>query len=528
MACSGHRSSFALIHHMSTTGRFSIVLRCLFVLALLAHRPASAATLERAIDGVSSKQLREYVEVLANDMFEGREAGSRGGMAAGNYLSQQYRKFELAGAGDQNSYFQAFNGASRNLLGQWPGSDPKLREQVVLLGAHYDHVGYGTSSTSNGPLGYIHNGADDNASGDAALLEVAKAIVQLEPRPKRTIVFALWDGEEHGLLGSKHWVAHPTIALNRVVCSINIDMVGRLRDDRLTIYGTRTSTGLRKLVSSQNGPSNLLLDFDWEIKADSDHYTFIEHSIPALMFHTGLHSDYHRPSDDADKINVAGMQRITRLMVGVVAALANEPSVGGFRPSARAENIQYKRQLEQSLPPLPSRLGITWDDKMGGRPGVKVLAVTPDSPAASAGLQAGDYIVGLEGLPVESAADLIPPVLAASGPVKLSIERTGVQKPLEVLVTLRGLPYRLGIAWREDVAEPSSLLICRVVPGTAADLAGVRVGDRINQVAGRSFRDGNEFQKLVTESGETLELLVERDGRERLLSLPIGRRPRGA
>jgi hypothetical protein len=459
-------------------------------------------------------------------MFEGRETGSRGGMAAGNYLSQQFRRLELAGAGENNGYFQTFNGLSRNLLAQWSGSDPELRNQVVLICAHYDHVGYGTSSTSHGPLGYIHNGADDNASGDAGLLEVAKAIVQLEPRPKRTIVFALWDGEEHGLLGSKHWAAYPTIALNHIVCSLNIDMIGRLRDDRLTIYGTRTSTGLRRIISSQNGPSNLLIDFDWEIKSDSDHYTFIEHGVPALMFHTGLHADYHRPSDDADKINIAGMQRITRLMVGVVAALANAPNVGGFRPTARAEGPQVKRQLEQPLPPLPSRLGITWD-KHGGRPGVKILQVTPDSPAASAGLQANDYIVGLEGSPIVSAADLIPPVLAASEPVRLSVERAGLEKPIDVTVTLRGLPYRLGIAWREDVAEPRSLLVCRVVPGTAADLAGMRVGDRINQVSGRSFRDGAEFQQLVAEAGETLELLVEHDGRERVVSLAIGRLPRG-
>lgn len=508
--------------------RIFVVLSGFVALSLAGDGLVSAATLERAIDGVSSKQLREYVEVLANDMFEGRATGSRGGMAAGNYLSQQFRKLELAGAGDQNSYFQAFNGASRNLLAQLPGSDPKLRQQVVLIGAHYDHVGYGTASTSNGPLGHIHNGADDNASGDAALLEVAKAIVALEPRPKRTIVFALWDGEEQGLLGSKHWVAHPTIALNRLVCTINIDMIGRLRGDQLTIYGTRTAPGLRRMIASQNGPSHLLLDFDWEIKPDSDHFTFIEHGIPALMFHTGLHSDYHRPSDDAEKINVEGMQRITRLMVGVVAALADEPGVGGFRPSSRSENAQAKHQLEQPLPPLPSRLGISWDDKNGERPGVKVLQVTPDSPAASAGMQAGDQIVGLDGLPVATAADLIPPVLAASEPVKLSIERAGSEKPINVTVTLRGLPYRLGIAWREDVAEPHSLLVCRVVPGTAADAAGVQVGDRIDQVSGRTFRDGNEFQRLVSEAGETLELVVERDGRQRAVSLAIGRRPGGA
>ena len=134
-------------------------------------------------------------------------------------------------------------------------------------------------------------------------------------------------------------MAYPTIPPNRIVGTINMDMIGRLREDRLTIYGTRTSVGLRRLISSQNGPSNLLLDFDWEIKPDSDHYTFIEHAIPALMFHTGLHSDYHRPSDDVEKINVSGLQRIVRLLVGVVAAMADEPGLGGFRPISRSETI---------------------------------------------------------------------------------------------------------------------------------------------------------------------------------------------
>lgn len=485
-----------------------------------------AATLETAIDSVSGKQLREYVEVLANDMFEGRESGSRGGIAAGNYLSQQFRRFELAGAGEHNGYFQAFNGASRNILGQWPGSDPQLSAQVVLIGAHYDHVGYGSSQTSFGPLGYIHNGADDNASGDAGLLEVAKAIVALEPRPKRTIVFALWDGEEHGLLGSKYWIAHPTIALNRVVATINVDMIGRLRDDRLTIYGSRTATGLRRLVSSANGPSHLLLDFDWEIKADSDHYTFIEHGIPALMFHTGLHADYHRPSDDPEKINVAGMQKIARLLVGAVAALANEPQLGGFRASCRAEGPSAKVQLEQPLPPLPSRLGISWDH-VAGSPGVKVLAVAPDSPAASAGLQPGDRIAAIDGAPLTEPADFAPTIMAASRPLTLSIERAGRDKPQELTVALRGQPFRLGIAWREDGAEPRSLLVCRVVPGTPADAVGIRVGDRIDEVSGQSFRDGNEFQQLAIKAGDKLELLLERDGRQRLVKLELERQPRG-
>ncbi len=148
------------------------------------------------------------------------------------------RKRDSPAAAEQG-YFQDFDGASRNILGLWEGSDPALKQEVIIVGAHYDHVGYGTPSNSFGPIGRIHNGADDNASGTSGLLEIMEAIVRLEPRPRRTLLFALWDGEEKGLLGSKHWVAQPTLPLERVKLMLNMDMIGRLRDNRLEIGGSR-------------------------------------------------------------------------------------------------------------------------------------------------------------------------------------------------------------------------------------------------------------------------------------------------
>src|SRR5581483_3518130 len=138
----------------------------------------------------------------------------RGGHAAAVYLAQQFEKYKLAGGASPTSYFQVFSNQYRNLLGLLEGSDPTLREQVIVVSAHYDHVGYGNSQNSYGPIGFIHNGADDNASGDAGLLELVEAFTKLEQRPKRTILFAMWDGEEGGLLGSKHWVANPTLPLS--------------------------------------------------------------------------------------------------------------------------------------------------------------------------------------------------------------------------------------------------------------------------------------------------------------------------
>ena len=209
--------------------------------ALLAAWPGEALSAAAALEGVTAADLRRHVSALADDTFEGRETGSRGGRAAAGYLQMQFKAYGLRPAGESGGYFQQFNGNSRNILGMVEGSDPALRHEVILVSAHYDHVGYGNARNSFGPTGFIHNGADDNASGAATLLEVAQACAQLEPKPKRSILFALWDAEESGLNGSKHWLAKPTLKLSDVRLMINMDMVGRLRNNKLTVYGARTA-----------------------------------------------------------------------------------------------------------------------------------------------------------------------------------------------------------------------------------------------------------------------------------------------
>ncbi|MCA9125393.1 MAG: M20/M25/M40 family metallo-hydrolase, partial [Planctomycetales bacterium] len=181
----------------------------------------------------------------------------------------------------------------RNLLGLIPGGD--LQDEYVLIGAHYDHVGYGTPRNSNGPIGLIHNGADDNASGTAAVLEVIEAMANAQIQPRRSIIVALWDGEEKGLLGSEHWAEQPTIPLDQLKCVINMDMIGRLHSQQLEVSGTRSMAGLRRLVAEANYPGDLTLRFPWKVEENSDHHSFFRRSIPFLMFHTGLHDDYHRP-----------------------------------------------------------------------------------------------------------------------------------------------------------------------------------------------------------------------------------------
>ncbi len=231
-----------------------------------------------AVMSITGDEVKAYVAALADDTFEGRESGSRGNRAAGIYITERLKKFGLQPEGAKGSFYQPF-GSYHNILGRVEGRDPALRDEVVVISAHYDHVGYGSSRNSFGPVGLIHNGADDNASGVAALLEVAEAVSQLAEKPRRSILFAFWDGEEKGLLGSKHWVEHPTVPLDHVPVMINADMVGRLRDSGLIIYGARTSRGLRQLISRQNDLSRLPIDFSWEMKAGqrSPYLLFAKH-----------------------------------------------------------------------------------------------------------------------------------------------------------------------------------------------------------------------------------------------------------
>ena len=495
----------------------------LVVAGLVAPRQLEADSFTTARDSVTADELRRHVEALANDTFEGREAGTRGGYAAAGYISQFFTRHHLSPAAGAGGYFQSFSGNYRNLLGLFEGSDPALKRQVIVVGAHYDHVGYGSARNSFGPTGFIHNGADDNASGDAALLELIEAFARLEVRPKRSILFAFWDGEEKGLLGSKHWVAQPTIPLADVACMVNVDMIGRLRQDQLTIYGTRTLRGVRRLLSDQNQP-NLVLDFNWEMKADSDHYSFYERQIPILMFHTGLHSDYHRPSDDVEKVNFSGLERIDRLMFGVVRALADDPSPWAFRAQSRQEGLHSRPVLERLEPPLPGRLGLSWSTSDPG-PGLLVTRVWPNSAAAQADLRLNDRILQLDGQSVQPGDDLRALVWGASESLPLVVERAGESKPLDVTVRLGGAPVRFGITWREDDAEPGSLFLVRVVPGTPADKAGLQVLDRIYRVNGQEFANGVEFAKLLDAATGPVELLVEQWGRERTVIIPLKPKP---
>jgi membrane-associated protease RseP (regulator of RpoE activity) len=493
--------------------------------ALLPAEPNRGEELERLLSTrslIRAERLHEHVQTLADDTLEGREAGSRGGRAAGAYLLQQFQASLDAAAGHLE--VQSFGSGYRNLIGTLDGSDPLRRDEYILVGAHYDHVGYGTTQNSYGPIGLIHNGADDNASGTAAILMILEAFGQTDLLPSRSLLFVLWDAEEKGLLGSKYWIDHPTVPTNRLRLAINLDMIGRLRDQHVDVYGTRSMAGLRTLVSRANREIGLHLNFLWKMEPNGDHYTFFSRQVPVVMFHTGLHDQYHRPSDDADRINDAGLSTVAQLVFGTLVEAAEDP-LSGFRLACQHEGERARQTFERPLPPPPPRLGISWTTAPGETGGLRVTSVRPASPADRAGIQVGDRIRQFAGEAMPDTVTLQRAVVRAEREVSLEILRG--EDPLTIPVSLDGLPYRLGLSWRTNSAEPDTVTVIRVVRHSAADRAGLQWTDRIHRIGGKSFSDSREFAELAHALPLPLELLVERNGQFQTITLPadpVGRR----
>jgi hypothetical protein len=484
---------------------------------------------EAAASTVLAADLRDHAAVLAQDAMEGREAGARGGRAAARYLEACLRQARLQPSGTAGGYAQRFGEDCQNLLGSLPGTDPRVADEIVVVGAHYDHVGYGRSSAAGNAPGLIHNGADDNASGTAAILEVAAALQAAGYRPRRTVLFAWWDAEEKGLVGSRHFAAHPTVDGQRIRIAVNVDMIGRLEDGRLEVSGTRTGAGLRRLASFRATPPDLQLDFTWDLQDNSDHHAFIERGIPALNLHTGLHDDYHRPTDDVERLDLRGMELVARYVLELTCELADAERLPSFRPLGRSENGAAQRQLETPSAAPVSRLGVQWlweARREGGA--ARLLHVAEGGGAHRAGLRQGDAIVGVEGGRFAAQQQFPAAVLAAPTRIALHVERAprdadDASSPASpsasevVEAELQGPPIRLGIAWRHDPAEPRAALVTRVTPHSPAARAQLQLRDRIQGINGARFAQPEEFLALLTQSlassEQRLVLEVERAGR---------------
>jgi hypothetical protein len=324
---------------------------------------------------------------------------------------------------------------ARNVVALLPGTDPAHAAEPVILGAHYDHLGYGGGSSLAPGVREIHNGADDNASGTAALLEVAEALAGGEP-PSRPVLFIAFSGEERGLLGSAYFVAEPTMPLESAVAMINMDMVGRARDNVVTVFGLGTAPEWEPMLAaantSQPDPFDLALSPDGY--GPSDHSSFYGAGIPVLHFFTNTHSEYHRPEDDWDTINGADLDRLVGLVGDLTVELAGAVDSGPATVTLVAAD-----------PPSPSEEGgrgygpyFGSIPDMGGYQGygVRLSGVREGSPAANAGLRSGDIIVAFGGTEVGDIYQYTYALrdMAPGDVVEVVVERDGTRVTVQAVL----------------------------------------------------------------------------------------------
>lgn len=321
--------------------------------------------------------------------------------------------------------------STQNVIAQIEGADPLLKNQYVVIGAHYDHIGMGgkNSSSRMPDTLAVHNGADDNASGVAAILEIAQKIAQA--KPQRSVLVIAFAAEELGLLGSRFFVENPIVPLDSIVAMVNIDMLGRLNQEmELQVGGVKTSIEAEEILTQTNERYNFSLALSPQGYGPSDHASFYAYNIPVLFFSTGPHTDYHTPNDDIDGINFDGLALATEYIFDVVYEIANAPLRLTFQESGPA--LPSSRHGQE----LKVRLGIMPDVSGATNNGLKVLAVTENQPAHTAGLQKNDVITAINGNPVKNIQDYMYRLQELSPGTTISLEflRNGQKRVVLVLL----------------------------------------------------------------------------------------------
>jgi Zn-dependent M28 family amino/carboxypeptidase len=385
------------------TGRAALVVsRTLGVGALLGLFLAFPVSGAEAADELEAS-LREHVEALCGEGLEGRGLGSPGLDRAADYVEDQLRALALQPAFGA-SYRQAFEGpegeALVNLAGVLPAEGAPGATGHLVVGAHYDGQGKGEKGDAN--FGLVHPSADDNASGVAALLEAVR-IVKDEFAPlDRPVVFVAFTGEEIGRLGSLHYAAHPALPLDEAVAMINLDTIGRVAANKLSVFGVASGAEFASAVKGVNYAVGFELDTIAKGSGASDDTSFREKGIASLHLFSGAHPDYHRPTDTPDKLEIAGLARVTQFTAELVEYLTRADTEITFVPEGAAEiaaqasaGSSGKRKVTfGSIPDFNRESG-----------GVLLTGVLPNSPAEKAGLQAGDIILEFGGSPVDNLLD---------------------------------------------------------------------------------------------------------------------------
>lgn len=353
---------------------------------------------------ISTDNIQKHVHFLASDKLKGRGTGTKEEQKAAKYLAKQFKKAGLQPKGDNGGWYHQFTFkkssdphgnvapdaprvSSRNVAAYLDNGAP----HTIVIGAHYDHLGLGhdRNSLEANSAGKIHNGADDNASGTAGVLELARYFANNGVKEQHNFLFLCFSGEELGLIGSKKYTETPTIDLSKVNFMINMDMIGRLNEEkRIMVGGVGTAPDFVPLINTLK--TGLTVKQDSAGIGPSDHTSFYHKNIPVLFFFTGQHADYHKPSDDVDKVNFAGVKEVLDYAARLIESLDSKPKLA----------FQQTKSRQEDTPRFKVTLGIMPDYTYEGE-GVHVDGVTDGKAAAKAGVQKGDVIIGLGEHPVK-------------------------------------------------------------------------------------------------------------------------------
>ncbi len=383
--------------------RFSIVPVC-FLLFSIGYITACSTDENRSLSlDIEAEDLEMHIRWLADPELEGRLAGTRHEARAANYIADYFMQFGLEPGGDDDTYLQSFTlegpvtqamgvegHLSRNVIGIVPGLQET--DTYIVVGAHFDSQGMGgVISLDTSDESVVHPGADDNASGTAGLLELAHFFSQFQPN--RTLVFVAFSGEELGLLGSRYFTDSSILPSGEIIAMVNLDMIGRMEDNRLSVLGTGTASVWPDLIDSSNLDTLEISQIARGTGA-SDHASFYEKGIPVLHYFTGTHEDYHRPGDTADKINYEGTTRVVLHAKRVIAGL----------DTLAVEELEFiaGNRQQQHRPMQGPMLGVMPDYSFDGS-GLKIENVRSGDPGDEAGMADGDIIVEMNG---ESVTDI--------------------------------------------------------------------------------------------------------------------------
>ncbi|HZE95259.1 MAG TPA: M28 family peptidase [Gemmatimonadales bacterium] len=391
----------------------------------------------------AARRVLADVRFLADDRQEGRGIGTAGLERAGAYirngfaragLRASFQDFTIPADAPAVLHTDLGGKATRNVVAVIPGTSAALRGEIVVVGAHYDHLGFGGfGALDPDSTGRVHNGADDNASGTAALLEIGRLLTR--SRPARTVVLVAFSGEELGTIGSSYFVHHAVPQpIDSLYAMLNMDMVGRLRNARLLALGAATAREFPALLDSLNTPPRFDLRASGDGWGPSDHAVFFATRHPVLHFFTDLHEDYHRSTDDWDKLNIAGIVQVAQFVANLATALANRPGpltfVDSPRPQAAAGGSGYGAYLGT----IPDMSG------GGASDGVRITGVRAGSPAEQAGLAGGDVITAIGDKHIGNLYDMTDALRShqAGDTVVIVSRREGVERRATTVLGKRG------------------------------------------------------------------------------------------